>query len=235
MSATNDPLSDVESAPARERLAELLDLDAVRRTVKRVRVHGRGGHAHVRIDLDNGDRIVLDPVGAYSAPARMNFEISTQVGSKPALKKPADVQELATLIFWLAEQHAASEAADVAWELGAEYLRGAVLCDVVMSDQTSRWAAFEHLHKGTTSHSTVLLDARTGGRYVRAQWLTEFLRPRCDAGEVGLMKAALERLGWGKAGQEGRIKATHPKFPRTLQWSFLIVPDGWEHGDEDAG
>ena len=74
----------VEAGTLRGRLAELFDLGSVRRQVTRVRVHGRGGKAWVRIDLDNGEWIELDPLGSYSSPAKMKFEISAQTGSKPS-------------------------------------------------------------------------------------------------------------------------------------------------------
>jgi hypothetical protein len=228
----NDPLEDVltevESTASRERLGELLGLSEVNRTLRRVRVHGRGGRAYVRLDLDNGDRIEFDPLGSYSSPSKMNFEIASQTGARPKLKGP-DVQEVVTLIYWLGEREEASQTADRAWELGAEYLREAVLCDVEMGDQASRWRAFSHLDaKGTRRH-TVLHDLKTGSRYVRTQWLMEYLRSRSDAGESAALRSELERGGWRKAGTDGRVKETAPEFGKTLQWAFLIVPEGWEH------
>jgi hypothetical protein len=214
---------------ARERLAELFDLGSIGRQITRVRVHGRGGKACVRIDLDNGERIELDPLGSYSAPAKMNFEIAAQAGSRPTLKAPA-VQEVVTLIFWIGEHYEAIATADRAWELGAEYLRAATTCDVDMSDQASRWAAFEYLDRPEAKgkRNVVLLDT-TGKRYVRTQWITEYLRGRSDPGEASRMKDDLERQGWKKTGTEGKIKATHPTLPRPpLIWAFLIVPEGWE-------
>ena len=76
----------------------------------------------MRIDLDNGEWIELDPLGSYSTPAKMKFEISAQAGSKPRLDGD-DVQEIVTLIFWLGEHYETIATADRAWELGADYLR----------------------------------------------------------------------------------------------------------------
>ena len=224
----NDPLDGaLADVGSRERLAELFDLGSISRQITRVRVHGRGGKAHVRVDLDNGEWIELDPLGSYSSPAKMNFEIAAQVGSRPSLKAP-EVQEVVTLIFSLGEHYEAVELADRAWELGAEYLRGAVLCDVHMGDQGSRWEAFCHLDRADRRDTVVLHDLDTGSRYVRTQWFAEYLRSRSDVGEATRMRAELERHGWKKAATEGRIKATDPSFPRTLQWAFLIVPKDWE-------
>lgn len=223
----DEVLNEVEASASRARLGELLALASVGRQITRVRVYGRGGKAHVRLDLDNGERIVLDPLGSYSSPAKMNFEIASQAGCKPTLKA-GDLQEVVTLLYWLGEHYDASETADRAWELGAEYLRGAVLCDVDMGDQASRWRAFCLLDAKDTKHNTVLLDT-TGSRYVRTQWFMEHLRGRSDVGESAALRAELERGGWKKPGTEGRVKATDPQFPRrTLQWAFLIVPDEWE-------
>jgi hypothetical protein len=84
-----------------------------------------------------------------------------------------------------------------------------------------------------TSQNTVLQDVKTGKRYVRSQWLTDYLRARSDPGEAGAMKVDLERSGWAKAGTEGRIKATNPQFGESLTWAFLIVPKGWEDTDPE--
>ena len=75
----------------------------------------------------------------------------------------------------------------------------------------------------------MLHDQKTGIRYVRTQWFTEYLRSHSGPGEPAALTTELERLGWSKAGAEGRIKATEPEFAKTLQWAFLMVPAGWEH------
>src|SRR5262249_24966662 len=159
----------------------------------------------VRIDLDNGSWIELDPFGAYWTPNKLNLEISAQIGAKPKFKKSDEVQELVRLIFWLCEHYEAIQVADRAWGFGAEDLRRATICDVDMDDQASRWRAFERLD-AATRHDVVLLDSKTGNRYVRTQWLVSHLRANSDPGEAGPMKAALERHGWKKSGKQGRIK-----------------------------
>ena len=188
----------------------------------RVRVHGRSGKAHVRVDLDNGEWIELDPVGSYSSPAKMNFEIAAQAGSKPALKA-LDVQEVVTLLYWLGDHSEAIKTADRAWELGAEYLREATLGDVQMGDQASRWQAFCQLNGGDVRHDTVLRQIfDTGSRYVRTQWLMEYLRVRARrrrGGQDGHPR--LERFGWKRAGTEGRVKATDPELPEVAPVGVL--------------
>ena len=224
--------STAHEAKARERLADLFDLGSVKRQIVRVRVHGRGGKAHVRIDLDNGDRIEFDPFSSVWQPAKMKYEISAQAGSEP--KPNGDgVQEIVKLIFWLGEHYADVQTTDQAWELGAEYLRKGVPGDVDMSDQASRWKAFQSLvtREGRLS-DMILHDTATGKRYVRSDWLTGYLRARGDPGEAAELKKALGRQGWRKPGTEGRIKATDPAgLKPPLIWAFLIVPKGWENGE----
>jgi Bifunctional DNA primase/polymerase, N-terminal/Primase C terminal 1 (PriCT-1) len=210
-----------------ERLNELLGLAEVDKRVDWVRVYGRGGKARVCLHLDNGSQIVLDPLGPFSSPVKMNFEITAQAGATPTLKAPG-VQEVVKLFYLLAEHHQRGELADLAWEHGAEYLRNAAIAEVDMHNQASRWEAFAALESSTRT-DIVLHDSKTGVRYVRTEWFKAYLRVRSGPGEPAALIAELESLGWDKAGTEGRIKATRPRFGTTLQWAFLKVPKGWEH------
>jgi hypothetical protein len=38
----------------------------------------------------------------------------------------------------------------------------------------------------------------------------------------------MERIGWHRRGQTGRIKATAPGRTGSLAWSFYLVAHGWE-------
>ncbi len=207
-------------------LSEVLGLDQVGKRIDRVQVFGRGGRAHVCLYLDDGGRIVLDPLGACSSAPKLNLELAAQAGAKPGLVA-ARVQDAVSLIYLLGEHQEAGELAPRAWELGAEYLRTAAVAEVEMADQASRWEGFAMLDK-TQRQDIVLYDVKAGVRYVRAQWLMEHLRSRTNPGEPAAMMTELERLGWAKSGTEGRIKATEPQFGKTLQWAFYSVRDGWE-------
>jgi hypothetical protein len=226
----DDVLADVETKADLEDLVGLTDIG---RTIRRVQVHGKGGKAYVRLDLDNGDYIELDPLGSFSTPQKMNYELSAQ-GCKPALKSGGP-QTVARLIHTLGEHYEASQHKDRAWELGAQYLREAVTVDVDMSEQGPRWQAFAYLDTklAKAARNAVLVDSETGNRYVRTQWLVEYLRRNSDIGDALKLKAQLERAGWKRTGSEGRIKAIEPGFPtHSLQWAFLIVPPQWgEAGD----
>jgi hypothetical protein len=198
-----------------EQLNALLALDQVDKRIDRVQVYGRGGRAHVCLYLDDGGRIVLDPLGACASPAKLSLELASQAGATPTLKSQ-DVQQAVRLFYVLGDHHQAGEIADRAWELGAEYLRAAVVAEVKMDDQASRWAAFVALDK--SKRDDVVLVDQTGTRYVRTQWFTEHLRNRSGPGEPAALTNELERLGWSKAGREGRIKATQPGVPDGPEW-----------------
>lgn len=210
-----------------DELTVLLGLDDVGKRVDAVRVYGRGSRAHVCLLLDDGDRIVLDPLGGCSTPAKMMLELASQAGATPALKGPDVIR--AVKLFWLLGEH--YESADIAsraWELGAEYLRTAAIGEVDMDDQEARWAAFVTLDRADRNHGKVVLVDRAGTRYVRAKWFADYLRAHSSPGEPAAMTAELERSGWRKPGREGRIKATRPGLGGELIWAFHLVPNGWE-------
>ena len=158
---------------------------------------------------------MLDPLGSSSSPAKLGLELASQAGATPTLKAP-DVQKAAKLFYLLGDHREAGEIADRAWELGAEYLRTAVIADVVMADQESRWKAFVALDTRTGPDDLVLVDSKTGTRYVRTQWFTDYLRMRCAPGEPAALVTTLERLGWTKAGTEGRSKQPTPTSTETF-------------------
>lgn len=230
-----EPVDD--AVASLDELTGLLGLDAIGKRIDSVSVYGRGTKAYVRLLLDDGGQVVLDPLGAACASSsKLRLELASQAGATPLLKG-LDVARAVQLIYRLGEHHESGEVADRAWELGAEYLRTAAIGEFVMGEQASRYDAFAALDRAEqggrgTRQEVVLLDTKTGVRYVRTQWFTDYLRVRTGPGEPAAMMASLERLGWSKTGTEGRIKATRPGFASTLQWAFLQVPKGWE--DEDA-
>jgi hypothetical protein len=74
-------------------------------------VYGRGGRAHVCLYLHDGGRIVLDPLGSCSSPAKLTLELAMQAGATAPLKAP-DVQPAVRLIYLLGDHHEAGEIAD---------------------------------------------------------------------------------------------------------------------------
>jgi hypothetical protein len=222
-----------EAIASVDELTGLLGLDAIGKRIDTVKVFGRGSRAAARILLDNGERIVLDPLGAFSAGIKMTVELALQVGASPALKVP-EVTRIMVLLYHLADHVQELEDEDRAWDHGVSYLRAAPVEGVRMGDQASRWEAFSLLANRTpqppsaAARGLVLVDVDTGDRYVRAQWFGLHVREVAGVGDADKALRLMPALGWAKPGSEGRVKATRPGFRDTLQWAFFIVPTGWE-------
>lgn len=219
-----------------DELTGLFGLEQVNRRVDLVRLYGRGSEAAAHIVLDDGERIVLRPLAKFGSAVKLIHEVALQAGAAPALKGP-DVTRIMVLLRLVGEQLAAFESDDQAREWAAEYLRAAPVQAVDMTDQVSRWQAFEVLDRirpwredvaSVAGGTLVLEDVKTGIRYVRAEWLRAFARSKSSTGEAATAVAAMTSLGWSRPGREGRVKATAPGRPGTLQWAFFTVPAGWE-------
>jgi len=224
-----------------DELSELLGLSGskgINRRIDKVKVWGKSTRAHVRIELDDGSWITLDPIGAFTSPTKLCAELAMQAGATPLLKVP-QLMKVLQLFSRLGDHYESVEVADRAWDLAADYLRHAAAGLVNMEDQASRWAAFCDLKRldqtqGRTA-DIVLVDGETGLRYVRISWLADYLRQRTAPGEAAQMMSALEQSGWEKSGREGRIKATQPGFDNELVWAFYRVPPGWESDLSGSG
>jgi hypothetical protein len=155
-------------------LTGLLGLADVGKRIDAVRVYGRGSNAIAHIHLDDGERIVLDPLGRFATLAKLTAELALQAGASPVLKAP-DVVRALVLFHKLADHYENVEVEDRAWELGAEYLRSAAIGDVAMDDQASRWQAFAALAASRRT-DVVLADTATGIRYVRTGWFEGYVR-----------------------------------------------------------
>jgi len=226
--ARYEPAETVLSAV--DELTALLALDAVGRRVDTVRVFGRGGTAVAHIHLDDGERIVLDPIGRFGTTAKLAQEVALQAGAEPAFK-PADVTRVMALLYHLADHVAAFEVEDRARDHGSNYLRETPVEAVDMTDQTDRWRAFSLLARanalgGPPRH--VLEDVTTGNRFVRIGWFIAYVRDATGPGEAEAVLAALTRIGWSKPGGRGRVKASQPKGTGSLLWTFCVVPPRWE-------
>lgn len=202
----------------------LLGLDEVHKRIDTVKVFGRGMRAAVRFCLDDGNLIVLDPIGAFKTPQNLMSELALRAGASPMLKG-SDVQRVFVLIYRLADHYESVETEDRADELGADYLRSAAIGEVDMSDGQQRWDAFWHLERSETKN-IILQDPKTGIRYVRIGWFADYVRERGAVADIVLR--AMPALGWHKRGSEGRIKATRPGFKDTINLRFFEVDGGWE-------
>jgi hypothetical protein len=207
-------------------LNTLLGLTDVGRRIDRVSIYGRGTKGIAHLHLDDGERIVLDPLGSYTTVPKLTAELALQAGAAPALKGPA-VQKVLVLLRLLGEHHELHELSDQASEHGVEYLRGAAIAEFQMNDQASRWRAFSRLDTAV-SQDIVLQDTETGLRYVRIGWFEQYVRTRTSPGVPDQVVRSMSALGWSKPGREGRIKATAPGRPDRLTWAFFVIPIGWE-------
>jgi len=72
-----------------------------------------------------------------------------------------------------------------------------------------------------------VLEDRQGTRYVRCGWFLSFVRAAAGAYSSEDLARDMQRVGWGRAGKSGRIKATAPGHTRTLGWSFYVVAADW--------
>ena len=203
-------------------LTELLGLDAVGKRIDTIRVFGRGTSAKVCIFLDDGERLVLDPVGKFATSTKLASELALTTGASPKLNFEK-VTRAFVLIKQMGQHHENIEQEDRAWELGAEYLRTTAVGEVVMGDQKSRWKAFVALDRSTTG--IVLIDQDSGIRFVRVRWFDRFVREKTGSAEL---LREMGSLGWRKRGIEGQIKATEPGFNNTLKFRFFEIPQGWE-------
>lgn len=219
---------EAEAEAKLDDLADLFNLGAIRERIARVEVYGRGTGGGAYLHLEGGSVIEFDPLRSVGSAAKMSQELATQAGVSATLKA-VDVTKAFALIYWLGEHHKTTRMADMAWELGADYLRTAAEAEVDMGDQMERWRAFSYLSESGSS-DVVLLDRKAGRRYVRTKPFVGYLRANSAPGEHVEHLAALERDGWTRSGTLGRIKATQPGGRRTLAWAFHIVPVGW--GDE---
>ncbi|MGZ4215002.1 MAG: primase C-terminal domain-containing protein, partial [Solirubrobacteraceae bacterium] len=215
---------EAAAAPSFDELNELLGLAAIDKRVDVVKMFGRGGRAHVRLELDDGGWIQLDPVGACATPMKLAHEIALQTGAAPEFKTE-QVKRVLVLFRLLGEHHEAVTVADMAFELADVYLRDAVVVDVDMNDQASRWRSFSDL---VNRRDAILLDSKTGLRYVRIDPFRSYLANHCAPGEPHIVMSELQRAGWKKTGNRGLIKASQPGGRGELVRTFLIVPDDWE-------
>ena len=226
--ARYDPAEKVTASL--DELDELLGLKAIGKQIDVVKVFGRGSNAVAWIELDNGEKIVLDTIGKFATPGRLTTEVALRTGAAPVFK-PGQVVRVLVLLHDLGRLTETFETEDHALDHGCEYLRLTPTQAVTMSDQASRWQAFDllaHVGRSSGPPEFVLEDTDTGARYVRSDWFATYVRSRVSPGEVEAIGRAMERLGWDKPGRQGRIKATAPGRKGTRIWAFYVVPKGWE-------
>lgn len=248
---SENPLEDVLNAAdngagtpeeIRERLADMLGLGDVGRTIVGAELFGRGPAASVDLRLSGDLKITFERFGDVSKPAALTAHLMSSVGVAKVFKAP-DAAIVGALIFQLARHHGEHTEDEAAREWGCEFLRLANWRDVDLADQEDRWRAFSVIAVLNPPHdagedrsghslacaSTVLADKSSGVRLVRCGWFLGYVRREGGTYSPASLGTQMARVGWERRGGEGRVKATCPgDRRRTLNWRFYTVPKGWE-------
>jgi hypothetical protein len=224
-------------------LTGLLGLDTEGVKVTGVVMFGRGSSASIDINLSNGETMIFATVRDMIRPQFLIAELVACAGATPAIKQPQCVK-IVKLARHIAERvQVDSEDAD-SRQWGIEFLQATEMIDFRLDDQAERWRAFEHLaHRDPWSHARdkggsfanacIVLRDVSGARLVRAEWFVRYVRSMNPRETPASLRGRMSRVGWERRGSEGRIKATAPGRPSSLQWCFWIVPNGWGAGEDE--
>jgi hypothetical protein len=233
-----------DGAPPVEELAGLLELPAGL-TIASARTVGHGSRASADITFSDGSTVTFDTLSDFATPNRLAVQLGAAIGVAPILKRPEALRAL-VLLRAIAEREETASADDIATEWGTTYLQAAEVLAVNMDDQADRWAAFERLNHHDPwveakdrgcglAHAGLVLAHVDDARFVRTGWFSSFARSQdATAGGNADIAQRMERVGWRRRGQRGRVKATRPDFPGQLAWSFFVVEAGWEETDEQG-
>ncbi len=226
---------------ARRELEAIYGLDELGVTITGARIVRRGTRASAAsadIYLNTGDEINLESLRDAARPGTLLPELAASVGATPALKQPQCLKAV-TLLRRIAEHHVTFSEDEIARDWGTSYLQSVQTLDVDIDDQAERWGAFSTLHQrdprfhqstegGSVAAATIVLRHTDGVRYVRAGWFRDVVRLQDAAISPQELAHRMERIGWHRRGQTGRIKATAPGRTDSLAWSFYLVAHGWE-------
>lgn len=225
---------------AAELIGEILNLGELR--VTGARFVGRGGGASVDVDFNDGSRLSFEHARDIAKPMTLKTELAAQFGLARKINGEQTIQVIAAL-HTIAEHQESFDADEIARDRGTTYLQVADVIDVDMEDQVERWGAFTMLKdvdpvalrnlgeaSSIAAGAPVLRHADDGTRYVRAGWFRTHVKTEESVSSTELAMR-MQRVGWQRRGESGRIKATRPGFKdHVLAWSFYTVPSGWEAG-----
>ncbi len=231
-SAIPDPIS------AAATLTALLDLPSVGLAIRGARVVGRGSRASADLYLSDDTTITFESLRDVANPTRLAVEIAACTGATPRLKAPQAVKAIA-LLRALAEHQEVVSADALAVEWGATFLQAADVLDIDLGDQGQRWEAFKRLEaiepgvrcrqEGVSvAKASLVLRDTDQTRLVRTGWFRSHVRSEDHLASPQEIAHQMERVGWKRPGGQGRIKATRPKLPGSLVWTFYAIPAGWE-------
>lgn len=215
------------------RLGDLLGLHDVGVQVTRAVVTGQGAQASAQLFLDNGECLEFDSIREMARPVVLRAELAACASAVPAKFDAKRALDAVAELRRVARHQRTITEDDLARDWGTSYLQIAREVDVDMNDQGSRWEAFcdlrslDNAREEGTAATAVLLHT-DGTRLVRSGHFYPWVRRRDPGQSEARIARRMQRVGWEKRSASGRIKATEPAFGRSLNWSFLVVPAGWD-------
>lgn len=238
----NGTILDETAEEMRAQLANILALEEIDRVVLDVQIFGRGPTASVDVQLSGDLKLTFDRFGDITKPPALTSHLAS-IGVAKTFKG-GEAALAGALVSRLAKHHESESEESIAREWGSEFLRLAPTQDVDLGDQADRWRAFASIESRNPAKDAgddrsaytyaqacvVLVDKTSGTRLIRCGWLLGYVKR--EAGSIyspERLGTLMDRVGWQRSGRDGRVKATSPTLPRTLNWRFYSVPKGWEH------
>lgn len=223
---------------AADRINELLGLEDEGLCVTGARVVGRGGAASVDLFVNGTQRLSFEQLRDIAKPMTLKTELAAQFGIARKINGDQAI-EIVAAINVLAAHEVAFDRDEIARDWGLSFVQAAPAIDADVSDQRERWRAFQYLdgidpvslrNSGEVSSiaagSPMIRDAG-GTRLIRTGWFRAHVRAEESIASTELANR-MQRVGWGRHGKTGRIKATRPDLDGELVWTFYAVPEGWE-------
>jgi hypothetical protein len=226
------PPRDPDEITAKDRscrdLEAIYGLDTLDLRITSARIVGHGSRASADIYLNDGSSITFEALGNACRPSSLLSELATSVGATPALKQH-DCLRAVSLLRLVAQHEVTFSEDEIARDWGTSYLQSAQILDVDMSNQAERWGAFVALNRrDPAALGCQVLRHTDGTRYVRCGWFRDAIRSQEGNLSSHALAMRMERVGWQRPGTKGRVKATCPNRNDYLQWTFYLVPLGWE-------
>jgi hypothetical protein len=85
----------------------------------------------------------------------------------------------------------------------------------------------------TVAKASLVLRHHDGTRFVRAGWFRAHVRHEDVTVSPHEIAQRMERVGWERRGQEGKIKAPRPDLPGAVIFRFYTVAASWEESIPD--
>lgn len=234
------PLADDAKAAAKV-LEGLLSLDEVGMKITGARVYGKGSSASLEVDISNKETLTFATLREMMRPQSLIAEVAACTGAAPMLKQVQCAQAL-TLARQIATVVEVDTENDIALEWGRDFLDLTEVIDLDLNDQGERWAAFGMLsardpfartyEANEAAAKPLVLRHLDGCRYVRTLWFERYVKHRDSSVSRTSIGPRMARVGWGRRGHKGTIKATAPARNETRIYPFWIVPNDWNGPSE---